>query len=737
MNDSSTAPKHCPNCGVTLPSAATAGLCPRCLMAEAMIPSQADDGKSPPQKALTPEELAPLFPQLEILEFLGRGGMGVVYKARQKALNRLVALKLLAPERVADPKFAERFTREAQALAALNHPNIVTIHDFGVTAAPPADPRNSQPATLSAATATTPAPTFYFLLMEFVDGVNLRQAMKAGRFTPEQALAVVPPVCEALQYAHEHGIVHRDIKPENLLLDKNGRVKIADFGIAKMLGETPADSRPPQIGDGAEKENSGRPESAGVPFPSVGESAAGTPQYMAPEQREHQRTDHRADIYSLGVVLYEMLTGELPAAKLQPPSRKVQIDVRLDEIVLRALETKPELRFQTAGEMRTQIETFTSTPRDSRGDAAQPAGKSQSLLTSAPTMGGPGFRKVGSGFLFPPDQFATFGGQFHGYRMRGQLILDDRQLTYSRAGISTVISLAAIRDLSLGKYPRSINPAGLDLLRVTYEEGGQRRQVLVSPMDGWLGFPSGFNALAAEWFAAIRDAVIAATGRAPATTPAEQLTLPGVSVWPLVAFVAVPLLIGVVLLAFRDLVTLVFSNSTRPGELVGQAAVVLMAAAALAFIVPWLLRRTLGVGGTPAPGRAPATTPAEQRKLPSGSLWPLVAFVAGTILIGGMLLTFMGMSNPVAVVVSRDKAVVNQRHFAGEGMIITFGTQTNRWTPRGPDLEAMFDINLERGWFVRGVNWVVKSRRGTIHFYRLDGPSGSLEIGRASCRERV
>ncbi len=239
--------------------------------------------------------------------------MGVVYKARQKSLDRLVALKLLAPERVNDPRFAERFSREAKALAALNHPNIVTIHDFGQ------------------------AGGFYFLLMEFVDGVNLRQAMKAGRFRPEQALAIVPPVCEALQFAHEHGIAHRDIKPENLLLDKDGRVKIADFGIAKMLNATDVQD------DVAESQT------------------AGTPQYMAPEQKAHRTTDHRADIYSLGVVLYEMLTGELPASNLQPPSRRVQIDVRLDEIVLRALEIKPELRFQTAGEFRTQIETVAET----------------------------------------------------------------------------------------------------------------------------------------------------------------------------------------------------------------------------------------------------------------------------------------------------------------------------------------------------------------------------------------
>src|SRR5664280_847869 len=146
------------------------------------------------------------------LECLGRGGMGVVYKARQKTLNRLVALKLLAPERVRDAKFAERFTREAQALAALNHPNIVTIYDFGQ------------------------AGGFYFLLMEFVDGLNLRQLLRTRKFAPEEALAIVPPLCDALQFAHDRGIVHRDIKPENLLLDKAGRIKVADFGIAKMLG---------------------------------------------------------------------------------------------------------------------------------------------------------------------------------------------------------------------------------------------------------------------------------------------------------------------------------------------------------------------------------------------------------------------------------------------------------------------------------------------------------------------
>src|SRR5206468_12090674 len=249
--------KFCPKCGGPIPVEAPQGLCPKCLLLQASIPTDAGKGASSQSAPPTHEEPVAAFPQLEILELIGQGGMGFVFKARQRKLERLVALKILPRSLAADPAFAERFTREGRVLARLSHPNIVTIHDFGQ------------------------ANGFFYLLMEFVDGVNLRQALRVGRFTPEQALAIVPPVCEALQYAHEHGIVHRDIKPENLLLDKDGRVKIADFGIAKMLH--------------AEESNVGLAES----------QPAGTPQYMAPEQRtEPQQADHRADIYSLGVVLY-------------------------------------------------------------------------------------------------------------------------------------------------------------------------------------------------------------------------------------------------------------------------------------------------------------------------------------------------------------------------------------------------------------------------------------------------
>jgi len=176
--------------------------------------------------------------------------------------------------------------------------------------------------------------------MEYVDGPNLRQLERAAKLTPREALQIVPQICEALQYAHDEGIVHRDIKPENVLLDKKGRVKIADFGLAKILGREPQDFHLTGAGQ-----------------------VMGTPNYMAPEQVEHpQSVDHRADIYSLGVVFYEMLTGELPLGKFAPPSRKVQVDVRLDDVVLRALEKEPERRYQTASQVKSAVETLSAQP---------------------------------------------------------------------------------------------------------------------------------------------------------------------------------------------------------------------------------------------------------------------------------------------------------------------------------------------------------------------------------------
>ena len=202
--------------------------------------------------------------------------------------------------------------------------------------------------------------------MEFVDGVNLRQLLHAGRISPREALAIVPQICDALQFAHDQGIVHRDIKPENILLDRRGRVKVADFGLAKIVGQTVEPSC---------RSAAGARSSRRVACRSLTDAGKvmGTPNYMAPEQMEHpDDVDHRADIYALGVVFYQMLTGELPGKQIEPPSSKVQIDVRLDEVVLRALEKKPELRYQQVSVLKTQVETIAMTPPDSsRREEAQ------------------------------------------------------------------------------------------------------------------------------------------------------------------------------------------------------------------------------------------------------------------------------------------------------------------------------------------------------------------------------
>ena len=313
----------CEHCGKTMPKGGVAGLCPACLLREGAADDTCLSGQFTPPPV---DEISGLFPQLEILGLIGSGGMGAVYKARQRELDRIVALKVLPPGIGERPGFAERFTREAKALAMLSHPGIVTIHDTGRVEG------------------------LYFLVMEFVDGVNLRRLMENKRISPREALAIVPAICDALQYAHDAGIVHRDIKPENILLDRRGRVKVADFGLAKLVGADDPDSA------STETEQ---------PFMTAVGHVMGTPHYMAPEQvNQPGEVDHRADIYSLGIVLYQMLTGELPGIPLTPPSQKTSLDVQLDALVLRALEEDPERRYQQVSQIKKDVETIIALPKN-------------------------------------------------------------------------------------------------------------------------------------------------------------------------------------------------------------------------------------------------------------------------------------------------------------------------------------------------------------------------------------
>ncbi len=261
----------------------------------------------------TPElaECAGLFPDLEVLEPLGNGGMGSVFKARQRRLGRSVALKVLRRDHDRGAEATARFRTEARALAQLRHPSIVGIYDFGQ------------------------AGSFFYILMEYVAGKNLRQALRSERFSPAKCVDVALQVCSALECAHKASVTHRDIKPENILIDGQGRVAVADFGLATAFEHADGGLRITQTG-----------------------TRLGTAYYMAPEQAEAGDADHRADIYALGVVLYEMLTGELPLGHFPAPSQKSAAREDLDHVVLKALSKEPGDRYQSASEMKADLEAL-------------------------------------------------------------------------------------------------------------------------------------------------------------------------------------------------------------------------------------------------------------------------------------------------------------------------------------------------------------------------------------------
>ena len=288
------------------------GLDPGELLARAMqtaSPSAGATAWTPP----TPEQVAALLPQYRIESLLGHGGMGAVYKGWQPTLDRAVAIKLLPAEIAADAEFVTRFEREARTLAQLQHPGIVAVHDFGQT-----------------------SEGHLYFVMEYVDGIDLQKILRGPRLQPAQALEAICQICEALQSAHRQGVIHRDIKPANVLFTRDGRAKLADFGLARPISE-----------------NTG-----GLTHSHM---AVGTPDYMAPEQREGQ-ADQRADIYALGIMLYEMLTGQRPQGIFELPSRRVPVDARIDAVVVKALQQEPARRYQQVSDMQTDVDRIRSTP---------------------------------------------------------------------------------------------------------------------------------------------------------------------------------------------------------------------------------------------------------------------------------------------------------------------------------------------------------------------------------------
>ena len=262
----------------------------------------------------------------EILEVIGTGGMAVVYKARCHRLNRLVAIKILKDDYLQDKEFRERFHDEGQAVAMLSHPNIVSVYD--VSSSPEAD----------------------FIVMELIDGITLKQYMeKKGVLNWKETLHFAMQIAKALEHAHGRGIVHRDIKPHNVMVLKNGSVKVADFGIARVMS----------------KSN------------TLTKEALGSVHYISPEQAKGGRVDNRSDIYSLGIVMYEMIAGRVPYDGESPVSVAIQhinggapkpsqfnpnIPEGLEHIILKAMALAPGSRYPTATAMLYEMDEFRKDP---------------------------------------------------------------------------------------------------------------------------------------------------------------------------------------------------------------------------------------------------------------------------------------------------------------------------------------------------------------------------------------
>ncbi len=280
------------------------------------------------------EQLATLLPQYDIESLLGRGGMGAVYKGRQKSLDRAVAIKILPPEvDHDDASYTERFKNEARIMARLDHPAIVPVYDFGETSAGQ-----------------------LYIVMAFVDGTDVAQMINSQkRLPPEHALAIAAHVCDALGYAHTHGVVHRDIKPANVLINMEGQVKVADFGLAKL------------------------DESGTTGLTKTG-IAMGTPDYVAPEALiMGTQIDGRADLYAIGVMLYHMLTGEVPRGAFDLPGKRLGTDPRFDAIILKAMKMDRAERYQSSAELRRDLDVILTVPLVQTGGHSSVAIPVQSL----------------------------------------------------------------------------------------------------------------------------------------------------------------------------------------------------------------------------------------------------------------------------------------------------------------------------------------------------------------------
>src|SRR5437899_7896255 len=357
---------QCPVCQADNPS--TAATCEKCStpfpLSDATI-SPTDSGQKagwsaaapvrPSSDAAAKGQLKPgsvLAERYEILQLLGQGGMGAVYKARDKELDRVVALKLIRSEFAKNPEILRRFKQELILARQVTHKNVIRIYDLGQ------------------------ADGIKFITMDFVEGRDLRQLLvEKGKFPPEQAARIMLQICRALEAAHTEGVIHRDLKPQNIMLDSGGRVYVMDFGIAR---------------------------SAYLPGMTQTGALIGTPEYMSPEQARGEKLDERSDIFSLGVIFYEILTGKLPYPSdtplatlwkrmqepVTPPSKlEPSLPPSINETVVRALEIEPEQRFASARGMAHQLEIWLGPSAESSAICIPAPRTTQSLTWASAGLG--------------------------------------------------------------------------------------------------------------------------------------------------------------------------------------------------------------------------------------------------------------------------------------------------------------------------------------------------------------
>jgi serine/threonine protein kinase len=335
-------------------------------------------------------KLAPKVPQYDIYRVIGQGGMGVIYLARQRSLERDVALKVLSEKWKDQEIILRRFHREAAALANLSHPNIITIIDKGEV--------DGQP----------------YFVMEYIRGHSLRTVIDRGPVNSKAFVGYVSQICRGLSHAHKANVVHRDLKPENILIDNNQNVKIADFGLAALMD-------PEMVSDNMTKSR----------------VAMGTFNYMAPEQRQNAKTvDKRADIYSLGVIMYELLTKSLPVGAYRPPSEvHPAADARFDAIVTKCLAASVDNRYDTVDEVKNAI-------REAGETRVKPGESAEQRLSSSSV------RRVSSAAVVPAGNSTTVRRPLPRRRQQTGgwkgFVSNNKVAVWGAGGFSTVLLITGV-----------------------------------------------------------------------------------------------------------------------------------------------------------------------------------------------------------------------------------------------------------------------------------------------------